>query len=111
MKRLSNPESLDGNPPESARQPSFGEAFLFWLKLGFISLGGPTGQIAVMHTELVEKKKWIQRSAIPSRAQLTACFCRALRHSNWPPMSGGFCTRLGVALLRGLRPAMWHGFK
>jgi len=39
--------------------PSFFEAFKFWLKLGFISFGGPAGQIAVMHSELVEKKKWI----------------------------------------------------
>jgi chromate transporter len=39
--------------------PSFGEAFRFWLKLGFISFGGPAGQIAIMQTELVEKKRWI----------------------------------------------------
>lgn len=38
---------------------SFWEAFLFWLKLGWISFGGPAGQIAVMHAELVERKKWI----------------------------------------------------
>ena len=44
------------------RGPSFGEAFRFWLKLGFISFGGPTGQIAIMQTELVEKKKWISQS-------------------------------------------------
>jgi chromate transporter len=44
------------------RAPSFGEAFRFWLKLGFISFGGPTGQIAIMQTELVEKKKWISQS-------------------------------------------------
>jgi chromate transporter len=42
--------------------PSFGEAFRFWLKLGFISFGGPTGQIAIMQTELVEKKRWISQS-------------------------------------------------
>jgi chromate transporter len=42
--------------------PSFGEAFRFWLKLGFISFGGPTGQIAIMQAELVEKKKWISQS-------------------------------------------------
>jgi chromate transporter len=37
----------------------FGEAFRFWLKLGFISFGGPAGQIAVMHQELVERRRWI----------------------------------------------------
>src|SRR2546428_763832 len=38
---------------------SFGEAFRFWLKLGFISFGGPTGQIAIMHQELGERPRWI----------------------------------------------------
>lgn len=38
---------------------SFKEVFLYWLKLGFISFGGPTGQIAMMHKEVVEKKKWM----------------------------------------------------
>lgn len=44
------------------QHPTFSEAFRFWLKLGFISFGGPTGQIAIMHSELVEKKKWIDES-------------------------------------------------
>lgn len=38
---------------------SFGEAFRFWVKLGFINFGGPAGQIAIMHRELVERKRWI----------------------------------------------------
>jgi len=37
----------------------FGEAFWFWVKLGFINFGGPAGQIAIMHRELVEQKRWI----------------------------------------------------
>src|SRR5436305_5692416 len=42
--------------------PTFWNAFLFWLKLGFISFGGPTGQIAIMHQELVERRKWISNA-------------------------------------------------
>jgi chromate transporter len=38
---------------------SFGEALRFWTKLGFISFGGPAGQIAIMHAELVERRRWI----------------------------------------------------
>jgi chromate transporter len=48
--------------PESSsatRHPTFREAFRFWLKLGFISFGGPAGQISIMHHELVDQKKWI----------------------------------------------------
>lgn len=39
--------------------PTLGEAFFYWLKLGFISFGGPAGQIAIMHNDVVEKKRWI----------------------------------------------------
>ena len=39
--------------------PSFREALRFWLKLGFVSFGGPAGQIAIMHRELVERRRWI----------------------------------------------------
>ena len=40
-------------------KPTEGEAFWFWLKLGCISFGGPAGQIAIMHDELVERRRWI----------------------------------------------------
>jgi chromate transporter len=42
-----------------ARSVPFREAFRFWVKLGFISFGGPAGQIAIMHRELVERRRWI----------------------------------------------------
>ncbi|MBK8523580.1 MAG: chromate efflux transporter [Betaproteobacteria bacterium] len=47
------------DPRIGGTPPGFGEALRFWLKLGFISFGGPAGQIAVMHQELVEKRRWI----------------------------------------------------
>ena len=45
--------------PKAPNPVSFGEALRYWLKLGFISFGGPAGQISMMHTELVEKRRWI----------------------------------------------------
>jgi chromate transporter len=44
---------------ETPTAPSLKQAFWYWLKLGFISFGGPAGQIAIMHQDLVENKRWI----------------------------------------------------
>jgi chromate transporter len=55
MKTELNPGMITTSPAPI----SFREAFMFWLKLGFISFGGPAGQISMMHSELVEKKRWI----------------------------------------------------
>jgi len=44
---------------EGTKPVGFWEAFWFWVKLGFINFGGPAGQIAIMHRELVERKRWV----------------------------------------------------
>ena len=53
---MSATASPSGAPPAPV---TLAEAFRYWLKLGFISFGGPAGQIAMMHHELVEKRRWI----------------------------------------------------
>ena len=46
-------------PAQRPEPVPFSVALLYWLKLGFISFGGPAGQISIMHQELVEKRRWI----------------------------------------------------
>ena len=55
---MANQADVVVGEPEFTR-PQFIEAFRYWLKLGFINFGGPTGQIAIMHSDLVEQKRWI----------------------------------------------------
>lgn len=57
MEAISDPAIKPDN-----EKPSFREAFLFWLKLGFISFGGPAGQIGIMHEFVVDQKKWVSDS-------------------------------------------------
>ena len=79
---------------------SFGEAFRFWLKLGFISFGGPTGQIAIMHQELVERRRWISEGrflhalnycmVLPGpEAQQLATYIGWLMHRTWGGIVAG----------------------
>ena len=49
----------DGDEARRGRTVPFADAFRFWVKLGFISFGGPAGQIAIMHKELVDKRRWL----------------------------------------------------
>jgi chromate transporter len=50
----------DGSPADrGAVVPTFREASRFWIWLGFVNFGGPAGQIALMHQELVERRRWI----------------------------------------------------
>jgi chromate transporter len=76
------------------------EALLFWLKLGFISFGGPAGQIAVMHQELVERRRWISERRflhalnycmlLPGpEAQQLATYIGWLLHRTWGGIAAG----------------------
>ena len=80
--------------------PSFWEAFVYWLKLGFISFGGPAGQISIMHQELVEKRRWISERrflhalnycmVLPGpEAQQLAIYIGWLLHRTWGGIVAG----------------------
>jgi chromate transporter len=79
---------------------SFWQAFAFWLKLGFISFGGPAGQISIMHQELVEKRRWISERrflhavnycmVLPGpEAQQLATYIGWLLHRGWGGIAAG----------------------
>src|SRR5688572_9327316 len=56
-------EAMGVAPAEAApRHPTFAEATAVWAKIGLLSFGGPAGQIALMHKELVEERRWIAES-------------------------------------------------
>ena len=77
-----------------------GQAFSYWLKLGFISFGGPAGQIAIMHEELVERRRWISENrflhalnycmVLPGpEAQQLATYIGWLMHRTWGGIVAG----------------------
>ena len=52
--------SLVPEVPDAPPEPiSLSEAFVYWIKLAFVSFGGPAGQISMMRTELMERRRWI----------------------------------------------------
>ena len=80
--------------------PSLREAFWYWLRLGCVSFGGPAGQIAIMHTDLVERKRWISEKRflhalnycmlLPGpEAQQLATYIGWLMHRTWGGLIAG----------------------
>ncbi len=89
--------------PDNTHAPepvTLAQAFWYWLKLGFISFGGPAGQIAIMHQDLVEKKRWISERrflhalnycmVLPGpEAQQLAVYIGWLMHKTWGGIIAG----------------------
>jgi chromate transporter len=101
-------------PSEPGAPVSFREALAFWLKLGFISFGGPAGQIAILHQELVERRRWISEKrflhalnycmVLPGpEAQQLVTYIGWLMHRSWGGVVAGSLFVLpSLAMLIGL---------
>lgn len=94
-----NPE-IPGAASAAPTPPTFWQAFLYWLRLGFLSFGGPAGQIALMHEDLVERKRWISERrflhalnycmVLPGpEAQQLATYIGWLMHRTWGGIVAG----------------------
>ncbi len=92
--------AASASPASRPAEVSFWQAFRFWLKLGFISFGGPAGQIAIMHQELVERRRWISERrflhalnycmVLPGpEAQQLATYIGWLMHRTWGGIVAG----------------------
>jgi len=98
-----NASPLDPTPAVASARPqpvALLDALPFWLKLGFISFGGPAGQIAILHTELVERRRWISETrflhalnycmVLPGpEAQQLATYLGWLMHRTWGGVVAG----------------------
>src|SRR5712671_519551 len=103
--------AISDQPPPPV---GLGEAFRYWLKLGFISFGGPAGQIAIMHQDLVERKRWISEKrflhalnycmVLPGpEAQQLATYIGWLMHRTWGGIiAGGLFVLPSLFILIGL---------
>ena len=118
-------KSQDSTIPPGEAAPArvtFSEAFWFWLKLGFISFGGPAGQIAIMHQELVERRRWISERrflhalnycmVLPGpEAQQLATYIGWLMHRTWGGIiAGGLFVLPSLFVLIGLVVGL-HGVR
>ncbi len=97
-------------PRIGAAAPSFAEAFRVWLRIGFLSFGGPAGQIALMHRILIDEKKWIDEPRflhalnfcmlLPGpEAQQLATYVGWLLHRTWGGVVAGILFVLPGALV------------
>jgi len=90
----------DASRAAAPPKPTLGEALRYWWKLGWISFGGPAGQIAVMHRELVDERRWISEGrflhalnycmVLPGpEAQQLATYIGWLMHRTWGGIVAG----------------------
>jgi chromate transporter len=93
-------DTTSAQQQSAPEQVTLAQAFVYWLKLGFISFGGPAGQIAIMHHDLVEKKRWISDKrflhalnycmVLPGpEAQQLATYIGWLMHRTWGGIIAG----------------------
>lgn len=93
-------EHLQATAGQTPASVGLAQALLFWLKLGFVSFGGPAGQIAIMHQELVERRRWISERRflhalnycmlLPGpEAQQLATYIGWLMHRTWGGVMAG----------------------
>ena len=93
-------DTTDNNPALAPAPVTLAHASIYWLKLGFISFGGPAGQIAIMHHDLVEKRRWISEQrflhalnycmVLPGpEAQQLATYIGWLMHRTWGGIIAG----------------------
>lgn len=109
-----NPPAPLPAAPVAPVAPTRAEALRYWLKLGCISFGGPAGQIAIMHEDLVERRRWISEGRflhalnycmlLPGpEAQQLATYIGWLLHRTWGGIvAGGLFVLPSLVLLIGL---------
>ena len=97
---VDKPLTLDTAQDAVPPHPAFREALGVWARIGFLSFGGPAGQIAIMHEELVERRRWISESRflhalnycmlLPGpEAQQLATYIGWLMHRTWGGIVAG----------------------